>query len=200
METYLAEARRVAQLSHPNIVSVYDVGRTDDGSVYLVSEFIDGHAEDADFFLDLLPGPCTRDGLPESIGFWKRPTRSRRSTWVCCTVHQVVASPCWSRPDCCQDCRAVLAIYLEATLADTEARTLTALRKHFPNLPQELGLVEILTHLRRLRKPRSKGDRQPQPAGIQKIQKSVGENPRSVGESQPGKYVHTQEDSTPEAR
>ena len=27
--------------------------------------------EDADFFLDLLPGPRGRDGLPESIRFWK---------------------------------------------------------------------------------------------------------------------------------
>src|SRR5205085_6047206 len=26
---------------------------------------------DADFFLDLLPGPRDRDGLPESVRFWK---------------------------------------------------------------------------------------------------------------------------------
>lgn len=29
------------------------------------------NADDADFFLDLLPGPRNRDGLPESIQFWK---------------------------------------------------------------------------------------------------------------------------------
>src|SRR5580704_8449386 len=29
-------------------------------------------ADDADFFLELLPGPRDRDGLPESIHFWKR--------------------------------------------------------------------------------------------------------------------------------
>ena len=28
-------------------------------------------ADDADFFLDLLPGPRSRDGLPEDIRFWK---------------------------------------------------------------------------------------------------------------------------------
>jgi hypothetical protein len=28
-------------------------------------------AADADFFLDLLPGPRDRDGLPESVRFWK---------------------------------------------------------------------------------------------------------------------------------
>jgi eukaryotic-like serine/threonine-protein kinase len=30
-------------------------------------------AEDADFFLELLPGPRDREGLPESIRFWKKP-------------------------------------------------------------------------------------------------------------------------------
>jgi serine/threonine protein kinase len=29
-------------------------------------------ASDADFFLDLLPGPGNREGLPESISFWKQ--------------------------------------------------------------------------------------------------------------------------------
>ena len=29
-------------------------------------------AHDADFFLDLLPGTSNRDGLPESIAFWKQ--------------------------------------------------------------------------------------------------------------------------------
>jgi hypothetical protein len=42
IDTYLAEARHVASLDHPNIVSVYDVGRTADGSLYVVSKYIDG--------------------------------------------------------------------------------------------------------------------------------------------------------------
>lgn len=41
-DSYLAEARTVAGLSHPNIVPVYDTGRSDDGSVYVVSRFIEG--------------------------------------------------------------------------------------------------------------------------------------------------------------
>lgn len=36
-EVYLAEARTVAGLDHPNIDPVYDMGRTDDGSIYVVS-------------------------------------------------------------------------------------------------------------------------------------------------------------------
>ncbi len=41
-ETYLAEARTVASLDHPHIVSVHDVGRTEDGSIYVVSKFVEG--------------------------------------------------------------------------------------------------------------------------------------------------------------
>ncbi len=42
VEIYLAEARALARLEYPNIVPVYDVGRTDDGLCYVVSKFIDG--------------------------------------------------------------------------------------------------------------------------------------------------------------
>ncbi len=35
VERYLAEARMVAKLDHPQIVPVYDVGRTDDGLCYV---------------------------------------------------------------------------------------------------------------------------------------------------------------------
>src|SRR5262249_42984210 len=40
-ERFLREARRLAQLSHPGIVAVHDVG-LDGGQVYLVSDFLDG--------------------------------------------------------------------------------------------------------------------------------------------------------------
>src|SRR5262245_9514698 len=41
-ETYLAEARTVASLDHPNIVPVFDVGSTEPFPCYVVSKFIDG--------------------------------------------------------------------------------------------------------------------------------------------------------------
>ncbi len=41
-EVYLVEARTAATLDHPNLVPVYDVGRTAEGSVYVVSKFIEG--------------------------------------------------------------------------------------------------------------------------------------------------------------
>ncbi|MFN7874416.1 MAG: serine/threonine protein kinase, partial [Pirellula sp.] len=42
IDSYLVEAQNVASLDHPHIVAVYDVGRTLDGSIYVVSKFIDG--------------------------------------------------------------------------------------------------------------------------------------------------------------
>ena len=41
-ELYLTEARTVANLDHPNIVPVYDIGSTEDWPCYVVSKFIDG--------------------------------------------------------------------------------------------------------------------------------------------------------------
>ena len=41
-EAYLTEARTVANLDHPNIVPVYDVGSTEDFPCFVVSKYIDG--------------------------------------------------------------------------------------------------------------------------------------------------------------
>ena len=40
-EQFLREARAAAQISHPNIVPVHEIGR-EDGRLYIVSDFIDG--------------------------------------------------------------------------------------------------------------------------------------------------------------
>ncbi len=42
VDAYLAEARTVASLNHPHIVPVYDMGRTPEGAVFVVSRFIEG--------------------------------------------------------------------------------------------------------------------------------------------------------------
>src|SRR5215213_1793335 len=42
MGAYLEEARNLARLDHPHIVPVYDVGRTDDGLIYIVSKYVEG--------------------------------------------------------------------------------------------------------------------------------------------------------------
>jgi serine/threonine protein kinase len=42
VDRLLREARSVAQLKHPGIVSLFDVGKTTEGAYYLIEEFIDG--------------------------------------------------------------------------------------------------------------------------------------------------------------
>jgi serine/threonine protein kinase len=41
--TYLAEARNLARLDHPNIVPVHDLGQTENGLPFVVSKFIEGN-------------------------------------------------------------------------------------------------------------------------------------------------------------
>ena len=42
VEAFLTEARILAKLDHPNIVPVYDVGRTEDGLCFVVSKLVEG--------------------------------------------------------------------------------------------------------------------------------------------------------------
>jgi len=42
IENYMREARMVAQLDHPGIVPVFDVGRSDEGQFFVVSKVIEG--------------------------------------------------------------------------------------------------------------------------------------------------------------
>ncbi len=115
-------------------------------------------AADADFFLDLLPGPRDRDGLPDSLRFWK--TRIEETdpdrTFVVgllygpsgCGKSSLVKAGLLPRL-----AGHVVAVYVEATPDETEARLLKGLRKHCPDLPPGLGLVEALAAVRRGRGP-----------------------------------------------
>jgi serine/threonine protein kinase len=42
LEAFLVEAKILANLDHPNIVPVHDVGRTEDGLSFIVSKFVEG--------------------------------------------------------------------------------------------------------------------------------------------------------------
>jgi serine/threonine protein kinase/formylglycine-generating enzyme required for sulfatase activity len=109
---------------------------------------------DADFFLDLLPGPRDRDGLPDSIRFWKiriEETDADKTFPVGllygpsgCGKSSLVKAGLVPRLS-----DRVIAVYVEATAEETEARLLNGLRKHCPALPANLGLKEALAALRR---------------------------------------------------
>ena len=109
---------------------------------------------DADFFLELLPGPRDRDGLPDSIQFWKRkieqidpdltfkvgliygPSGCGKSSLVKAGLLPRLANH-------------VITVYVEATPFETEGRLLKGLRKACAELSKELGLVETLATLRK---------------------------------------------------
>jgi serine/threonine protein kinase/formylglycine-generating enzyme required for sulfatase activity len=109
---------------------------------------------DADFFLELLPGPRDREGLPDTIRFWK--TRIEETD-----PDETFPVGLIYGPSGCGKSSLVkagllphlsgeaLAVYVEATAEETEARLLNGLRKRFPSLPADLGLKETLAALRR---------------------------------------------------
>ena len=76
-EQYLEEARNVARLDHPNIVPVYDTGRTDDGSIYVVSKFIEGGTL-GDRIRDDRPGHRESAGLLVTIALALHHAHERR--------------------------------------------------------------------------------------------------------------------------
>jgi formylglycine-generating enzyme required for sulfatase activity len=111
-------------------------------------------AGDADFFLDLLPGPRDRDGLPDSIRFWKtrlEETDADRTFAVGllygpsgCGKSSLVKAGLLPRL-----AAQVAAVYVEATAEDTEARLLKGLRKQCLDVRAGAGLAEALAALRR---------------------------------------------------
>jgi serine/threonine protein kinase len=111
-------------------------------------------AGDADFFLELLPGPRDRGGLPDSLRFWKARVEERDpdKTFAVgliygpsgCGKSSLVKAGLLPRL-----AGNVIAVYVEATAGETEARLLKGLRKHCPDLPNDLGLIDTLSALRR---------------------------------------------------
>jgi serine/threonine protein kinase/formylglycine-generating enzyme required for sulfatase activity len=111
-------------------------------------------AQDADFFLELLPGPRDREGLPDSVRFWK--TRLEEAdpdnTFAVgliygpsgCGKSSLVKAGLLPRL-----ADSVLPLYVEATAEETETRLLNGLRKRCPAGPVEAGLKESLAALRR---------------------------------------------------
>jgi eukaryotic-like serine/threonine-protein kinase len=111
-------------------------------------------AHDADFFLELLPGPRDRDGLPEGIRFWKARVEEADADLTFsvgllygpsgCGKSSLVKAGLLPRLS-----DGVVAVYVEATGEETETRLLNGLRKRCPALPAHLGLREALAALRR---------------------------------------------------
>ncbi len=115
---------------------------------------------DAEFFLELLPGPRDRDGLPEWLRFWKvriEATDLSASFGVGliygpsgCGKSSLVKAGLLPRL-----ARNVIPIYVEATAGETARRILRGLKAICPDLPAERGLADCVASLRRGRVLRS---------------------------------------------
>jgi serine/threonine protein kinase/formylglycine-generating enzyme required for sulfatase activity len=109
---------------------------------------------DADFFLELLPGPRDREGLPDCIRFWKTHTEEMDADKTFAVGLIYGPSGCGKSslvkagllPRLSAD---VLAVYVEATAQETETRLLKGLRKRCPGLLAILGLKASMRALRR---------------------------------------------------
>lgn len=108
---------------------------------------------DADFFLALLPGPRDRNGLPDSLRFWKsriEVTESNDTFAVGliygpsgCGKSSLVKAGLLPRLD-----QSVTVVYIEATDDEIERRLSLGLRKKCPGLPTSVSLAELLSSIR----------------------------------------------------
>lgn len=108
---------------------------------------------DADFYLELLPGPRDRQGLPDNIRFWKTRIEQRDADQTFAVGVMYGPSGCGKSsrvmaallPNLSQE---VIPISVECTATDTEARLLSRLRYRCPEIPGNWELPEFLTRLR----------------------------------------------------
>ena len=110
-------------------------------------------AGDADFYLELLPGPRDREGLPDRIRFWKArlETTDADSTFPVgliygpsgCGKSSLVKAGLLPRL-----AKSVIVVYIEATADETESRLLKGLRRQVPELPSDFGLIEAVAAMR----------------------------------------------------
>jgi formylglycine-generating enzyme required for sulfatase activity len=110
-------------------------------------------ADDADFFLELLPGPRDRQGLPEAVRFWKKRLEAT-------DAEETFAIGLFYGPSGCGKSSLVKAgvlprlaprvktVYLEAS-ANLETHLLQRLLKACPGLEAQTGLPRALAALRR---------------------------------------------------
>jgi serine/threonine protein kinase/formylglycine-generating enzyme required for sulfatase activity len=111
-------------------------------------------ASDKGFFLELLPGPRDRHGLPDSIRFWQQRIEATDAEQTFsvgllygpsgCGKSSLVRAGLLPRLG-----GGVLAVYVEAATGQTEARLVRGMTRHCPELASCGGLVETLAALRR---------------------------------------------------
>ncbi len=130
----------------------------DESAIFVVPKGLRSFdANDSDFFIDLLPGPRDRDGLPEGVRFWKH--RIEADDEPAFTVGVLYG------PSGCGKSSLVKAgllprladsitpLFIEATAGDTEARLRKGLLKQCADLPADSDLPRMIVALRQQSAP-----------------------------------------------
>lgn len=150
-----ARVARGSQLSNSGVAVSSDLQSAATNPLTIIPKGLrsfDG--DDAGFFMELLPGPRDRDGLPESVRFWRTrilevdaektfrvglvygPSGCGKSSFLKAAVIPQL-------PD------NIVRIYVESTPHETELRLLKALRKSCPTISRELDLAGTMAAIRR---------------------------------------------------
>jgi formylglycine-generating enzyme required for sulfatase activity len=129
-----------------------DVGRAGKPHVAVVPKGLRSFdANDYDFFLQLLPGPRDKNGLPESIRFWKHRIESTEDPSF--TVGVIYGPSGCGKSSLVKAgliprlARRVIPVYVEATPEETEVRILNGLRRRVPGLPGDRDLTRTIAAL-----------------------------------------------------
>jgi serine/threonine protein kinase/formylglycine-generating enzyme required for sulfatase activity len=152
------DLRAVAQQT--SFPSPKDTDSTPSSLTPIIPKGLSNYTErDADFFLRLLPGPHTREGLPQSIDFWKAhieqtdPEQTFRIALLYgpsgCGKTSFLRAGLLPRlsPE-------ITALAIDCSGTHTERRLLLGLQKEFPELANETDISVALTTLRRSILPR----------------------------------------------
>lgn len=109
--------------------------------------------EDSDFFLSLIPGVRDRDGLPDSVRFWRTRIESRDADASFRVGLIYGPSGCgkssFLRAGLVPRLRGVRPVVVECSSSGTEAALAHQLRKACPWLPEGLDLVQMFQRIRR---------------------------------------------------
>ncbi|MCA9193266.1 MAG: SUMF1/EgtB/PvdO family nonheme iron enzyme [Planctomycetales bacterium] len=110
-------------------------------------------AHDSDFFLELIPGPRDRHGLPESLRFWKTRLEERDPDETFSVGMIYGPSGCGKSSFVNAGLvplldKNIVSVHVESSAKQTEPQLLRALQKACPKLDSKLNLKESLAYIR----------------------------------------------------
>lgn len=156
LRDYLTTAPNVPQEAHAAPASAPALSGlgSEPGATVIPKGLRSFDATDAEFFLELLPGPRDRTGVPDCVRFWRSRIEERDPNHTFAVGLVLGPSGCGKSslvkaglvPQLSGE---ILPVVVEAAPLETEARMLRALRHRFAALAEGETLIEALAALRK---------------------------------------------------